>query len=66
MDVKNIVAEGDYVVVQARAARRTTATTTATASSFALADGKVVEIDEYCDTELVTAAFGAKETRRTG
>jgi ketosteroid isomerase-like protein len=23
-----------------------------------LADGKIVQVDEYCDTELVTEAFG--------
>ena len=59
--VDNLIAEGDHVVMQGRGK-----STTKTGKSynntycqvFRIANGKVQEITEYLDTELVTAAFG--------
>ena len=58
---ENLIAEGDYVAMQARGK-----STTKTGKSynntycqvFRIANGKVQEVTEYLDTELVTAAFG--------
>ncbi len=57
----NFIADGDYVAMQARGK-----STTKTGKSynntycqvFHLANGKVQEVTEYLDTELVTWAFG--------
>jgi hypothetical protein len=57
----NFIADGDYVAMQARGK-----STTKTGKSynntycqvFRLANGKVQEVTEYLDTELVTSAFG--------
>ncbi len=57
----NFIADGDYVAMQARGK-----STTKTGKSynntycqvFHLANGKVQEVTEYLDTELVTSAFG--------
>ncbi len=57
----NFIADGDYVAMQARGK-----STTKTGKSynntycqvFRLASGKVQEVTEYLDTELVTSAFG--------
>jgi uncharacterized protein len=58
----NVVAEGDYVVVQTHGAGRRTKTGRDYNNTYCivyrLADGKVKEVTEYCDTELITAAFG--------
>jgi hypothetical protein len=58
---ENLVAEGDYVVMQARG-RSTTKTGKPYDNTYCLVfrmgDGKVKQITEYLDTELVTAAFG--------
>jgi ketosteroid isomerase-like protein len=60
--VDNVVAEGDYVVVQTHASGRKTKTGNPYNNTYCLvykvADGKIREITEYCDTELITAAFG--------
>ncbi len=58
---ENFIADGDYVAMQARGK-----STTKTGKSynntycqvFRLANGKVQEVTEYLDTELVTSAFG--------
>ena len=58
---ENFIADGDYVAMQARGK-----STTKTGKSynntycqvFHLANGKVQEVTEYLDTELVTSAFG--------
>lgn len=58
---ENFIADGDYVAMQARGK-----STTKTGKSynntycqvFRLANGKVQEVIEYLDTELVTSAFG--------
>jgi uncharacterized protein len=57
----NFIADGDFVAMQARGK-----STTKTGKSynntycqvFRIAGGKVQEVTEYLDTELVTAAFG--------
>jgi hypothetical protein len=57
----NFIAEGDYVAMQARGNSRTKAGGTYNntyCQVFRLANGKVQEITEYLDTELVTKAFG--------
>jgi uncharacterized protein len=60
--VDNVIAEGDYVVVQTHASGRKTKTGNPYNNTYCLvykvADGKIREITEYCDTELITAAFG--------
>lgn len=59
---ENVIAEGDYVVVQSHAAGRKTKTGNPYNNTYCLVfkvgDGKIKEIVEYLDTELVTAAFG--------
>ncbi|HEV3115207.1 MAG TPA: nuclear transport factor 2 family protein [Candidatus Binataceae bacterium] len=58
----NVVAEGDYVVIQTRGSGRRTKSGNDYNNTYCivyrLADGKVKEVTEYCDTELITAAFG--------
>jgi uncharacterized protein len=60
--VDNIVAEGDYVVVQQHGTGRKTKTGKPYNNTYCivykLLGGKIKEITEYCDTELITAAFG--------
>jgi hypothetical protein len=60
--VDNIIAEGDYVVVQQHATGRKTKTGNTYNNTYCLVykviDGKIKEITEYLDTELVTQAFG--------
>ncbi len=58
----NVIADGDYVVVQTRGSGRRTKTgkdyNNTYCMVYKIADGKVKEVTEYCDTELITAAFG--------
>ena len=57
----NFIAEGDFVAMQARGNSRTKSGGTYNntyCQIFRLANGKVQEITEYLDTELVTRAFG--------
>jgi hypothetical protein len=60
--IDNIVAEGDYVVVQGRAVDRMTTSgkpyNNTNCWIMQLVGGEIVQVDEYCDTELVTAVFG--------
>jgi ketosteroid isomerase-like protein len=60
--IDNIIAEGDYVVVQQHGVGRKTKSGNAYNNTYCLvyklSDGKIKEITEYCDTELITAAFG--------
>src|ERR1700761_9090114 len=60
--VDNVIAEGDYVVVQQHATGRKTKTGNDYNNTYCLVykvlDGKIKEITEYLDTELVTSAFG--------
>ena len=56
-----VLADGDYVVVEARGQASTKAGTRYDNTYcwvYRMADGKVQEATEYVDTELVTAAFG--------
>lgn len=59
--VDNVVAEGDYVVVQHRG-RATTRDGTPYNNTychvFKIQGGKICEVTEYMDTELVTEVFG--------
>jgi len=57
----NFIAEGDYVVTQARGNSRTKSGSSYNNTYchvFRIANGKVQEVTEYLDTELVTKAFG--------
>ena len=58
----NIIAEGDYVVVQQHATGRQTKTGKPYNNQYCLVykvvGDKIKEITEYLDTELVTSAFG--------
>ena len=60
--IDNIIAEGDYVVVQQRGTGRRTKSGKDYNNTYCIvykiAEGKIKEITEYCDTELVTSAFG--------
>ena len=58
----NVIAEGDYVVVQQHATGRTTKTGKPYNNRYCLVykvvGDRIKEITEYLDTELVTSAFG--------
>ena len=62
MTTDNLIAEGDYVVQQGRGIGRKAKSGIDYNNTYCfvyrLADGKVKEVTEYCDTELVTRAFG--------
>ena len=58
---ENFIADGDYVAMQARGKSNTKTGGTYNntyCQVFRLANGKVQEVTEYLDTELVTKAFG--------
>ncbi|MGH7934643.1 MAG: nuclear transport factor 2 family protein [Candidatus Binataceae bacterium] len=57
----NLIAEGDFVAMQARGkakAKNGKSYNNNYCQIFRIANGKVKEITEYLDTELVTEAFG--------
>ena len=59
--IDNIVAEGDFVVVQLRGRAETKdgrPYNNTYCHIFKLRDGKIGEVTEYLDTELVTGIFG--------
>jgi hypothetical protein len=61
MSAHRFIADGDYVVVEARGQNVTKAGVPYNNSYCFVcrfADGKLVELTEYMDTELVTAALG--------
>ena len=61
MHVENLIAEGDNVVMQGRGESMTTsgkAYNNTYALVFRLENGKVQQVMEYLDTELVNAVFG--------
>ena len=62
IDTDNLIAEGDYVVQQGRGVGRKTKSCQRYNNIYCfvykLAAGKVIEVTEDCDTELVTRAFG--------
>ena len=56
----NLIAEGDFVAMQSRGRARTKTGrdyNNTYCHVFRVRDGKVAEVTEYLDTELVTAAF---------
>ena len=58
---ERFIADGDHVVVEARGSNTTNsgkAYNNRYCFVFRLADGKLKEVTEYLDTELVTAALG--------
>jgi ketosteroid isomerase-like protein len=57
----NFIADGDYVAMQARGQSKTKtgkSYNNTYCQVFRVANGKVKEVVEYLDTELVTSAFG--------
>ena len=61
---QRVLADGDHVVVEARGDNVTKAGAPYNNSYcfvFRLAGGKLAEVTEYMDTELVTAALGAPD-----
>lgn len=59
--VHNMIAEGDFVAVQLSGQAETKdgrPYNNAHCHIFTVRDGKIVEVMEYMDTELVTAVFG--------
>jgi uncharacterized protein len=65
VEAHRFIADEGYIVVEARG-RKTLTTeshiTTSIVMSSTMADGKLQEMTEYLDTELVTAALGALVT----
>lgn len=63
-EIENIVAEGNYVVVQGRATGRLTKSGKPYDNTYCLVyeivARKIRRLTEYCDTELITATFGPK------
>jgi len=58
---ENFIAEGDYVAMQARGKATTKSGkpyNNTYCQVFRIANGKVQEVTEYLDTELITSAFG--------
>jgi uncharacterized protein len=58
---ENFIAEGDFVAMQARGKSNTKAGGTYNntyCQVFRIVNGKVQQVTEYLDTELVTKAFG--------
>jgi ketosteroid isomerase-like protein len=63
------IADGDYVVVEARGNNTTTegkAYNNAYCFVFRVEGGKLKEVTEYMDTELVTAVLGGSSTSHAG
>jgi ketosteroid isomerase-like protein len=59
----NLIAEGDFVVVQSHGrstTRKGVAYNNTYCQVFRVVGGKIREASEYLDTELVTTAFGMK------
>ena len=61
MECANIIAEGDYVVVEAKAHDRVTKSGKPYNNTYCLvykmADGQIVQMTEYCDTALAKEAL---------
>ena len=62
MIIDNIIAEGDYIVIQSHTEGRTTKTGKPLNGTYCLVhkikNGKIEEITEYCDTDLLASALG--------
>jgi len=59
--IDNLIAEGDFVVVQTHGqstTRKGIAYNNTYCQVFRIAGGKIQDLTEYLDTELVTRAFG--------
>ena len=60
-EIENIIAEGNFVVVQGHATGRVTKSGRPYNNTYCLvyeiAAGKINRLTEYCDTELITSAF---------
>lgn len=59
--IDNLVAEGEFVVAQVRGEAKKkdgTPYNNTYCHVFRVRDGKIVAVNEYMDTELVTAVFG--------
>lgn len=57
------MAEGDFVVAQVRGQARKkdgTPYNNTYCHVFRLRDGKIIAVNEYMDTELITAVFGSR------
>ena len=67
-EIDNVIAEGDYVVVQGRVTGRVTQTGQQYNNTYCLVyeivAGKIRRHTEYCDTELITKAFGPEPHAR--
>ena len=61
VDVTNMIAEGDYVVVEQQAKDRMTKTGKPYNNTYCMVykilDGKVQQVTEYCDTALAKSVF---------
>jgi ketosteroid isomerase-like protein len=64
MTIQAITADEDRVVVQGDVSGRVTTDGKPYDNHYCFVcvvrDGKIVEVDEYCDTELITTAFGPR------
>ncbi len=67
-EIDNVVAEGNYVVVQGHVTGRVTKTGQQYNNTYCLiyeiVAGKIRKHTEYCDTELITKAFGSSPSLR--
>ena len=61
LEVKNVIAEGDFVVVETQARDRLTRTGKPYNNTYCMVykiiDGKVKQLTEYCDTALARSVF---------
>ena len=61
VELTNIIAEGDYVVVEQQAKDRITKTGVAYNNTYCMVykilDGEIVQLTEYCDTALAKEVF---------
>ena len=61
-EIENLIAEGNYVVVQGHATGRITKSGKPYNNTYCLVyeivAGKIRRLTEYCDTELITSIFG--------
>lgn len=61
VEVSNMIAEGDYVVVEQQAEDRMTKTGKPYNNTYCMVykilDGKIIQLTEYCDTALAKSVF---------
>ncbi len=61
-DIENVIAEGDFVVVQSRGTAETidgTPYNNTYCHVMRIVDGRILEVTEYLDTALTNAVFGS-------